>query len=118
MAGSYLRRPLSAGNGHGRGIKVVATATAGTTIHQAQNDATLVDVVTLYGYNSDSVQRTVTLEWGGTTAPDDNMKFDIPPGATIPLVSDLILRNNLVIGAFVVGGANVVSIFGFINRES
>lgn len=113
---AYTREPLS-GSTHGRGIKVVATATAGTTIHTGQANTTLTDVVTLYAYNSDPQIQTVTLEWGGTTAPDDNMKFDVPPGATVCIVPDLIIRNSLVIRAFATK-ANVVAIFGFINTEA
>ena len=113
---SYTREPLSAST-HGRGIKVVATATAGTTIHTGQASTTLTDVVTLYAYNSDTVTRRLTLEWGGTTAPDDNMVFDIPSKSTIPIVVDLIIRNSLVIAAFC-DTANVVSIFGFVNTEA
>lgn len=116
MAGSYLRRPLS-GSTDGRGVKVVATGTPGTTIHTAQASATLVDVVTLYAYNSDTVTRRLTLEWGGTTAPDDNMVFDIPPKSTVPVVVDLVLRNSLIAKAFA-DAANVVSLFGFVNTES
>ena len=116
MAGTYLRRPLSAST-DGRGIKVVQTATAGTTIHTAQASATLVDVVTLIAYNSDTVTRRLTLEWGGATAPDDNLVFDIPAKSTVPLVVDLLLRNSLVLKAFA-DAANVVAIFGFITVES
>jgi len=113
---AYTREPLS-GSTHGRGIKVVQTASAGTTIHTGQASTTLTDVVTLYAYNSDTVIRTLTLEWGGTTAPDDNMKFDIPPGATVCIVPDLMIRNSLIVKAFC-PTANVISIFGFINTEA
>jgi hypothetical protein len=112
----YTREPLS-GSTHGRGIKVVATATAGTTIHTGQASTTLTDVVTLYAYNSNTASETLTLEWGGTTAPDDNMVFAVPAGATIPIVADLIIRNSLVIKAFSTT-ANKVVIFGFVNVEA
>lgn len=113
---AYTREPLS-GSTHGRGIKVVATASAGTTIHTGQASTTLTDVVTLTAYNSHTASVTLTLEWGGTTAPDDNMKFTLPPGWTGVIVSDLIIRNSLVIKAFATS-ANVVSIFGFVNVEA
>lgn len=113
---SYTREPLS-GSTHGRGIKVVATSTPGTTIHTGQASTTLTDVVTLVCYNSDTSVRTLTLEWGGTTAPDDNMTFDIPPGATVPVVVDLIIRNSLVVKAFC-PTANKLALFGFINTEA
>ena len=116
MAGTYLRRPLS-GSTHGRGIKVVATASAGTTIHTAQADTTLVDVVTLFAYNSNTTDETLTLEWGGTTAPDDNMVFVVPAGRTIPIVVDGLIRNALVIKAFSTT-ANKVVITGFVTTES
>jgi len=113
---AYTREPLS-GSTHGRGIKVVATGTPGTTIHTGQASTTLTDVVTLYAYNSDTVTRSLTLEWGGITAPDDNMRFDIPPKTTVPVVVDLIIRNSLVVKAFC-DAANVVVLFGFVNTEA
>lgn len=113
---SYTREPLS-GSTHGRGIKVVATASAGTTIHTGQASTTLTDVVTLYACNTDTVTRRLTLEWGGTTAVDDNLIYDLPPKTTVPIVPDLIIRNSLVIKAFA-DAANVVSIFGFVNVEA
>lgn len=112
----YTREPLS-GSTHGRGIKVAASGTPGTTIHTGQASTTLTDVVTLYAYNSDTVTRRLTLEWGGTTAPDDNMVFDIPAKTTVPVVVDLIIRNSLVVKAFA-DAANVVALFGFINTEA
>lgn len=113
---SYTREPLSAST-HGRGIKVVATATAGTTIHTGQASATLTDVVTLFAYNSDTSVRRVTLEWGGATAPDDNQTYDIPAKATVCIVTDQIIRNSLVVKAFC-DVANVVALFGFVNVEA
>jgi hypothetical protein len=113
---AYTREPLS-GSTHGRGIKVVATGSTGTTIHTGQASTTLTDVVTLYCCNTDTVTRRVTLEWGGTTAVNDNMIFDVPPKSTVLLVADLIIRNSLVITAFC-DTANITSIFGFVNVEA
>lgn len=112
----YTREPLS-GSTHGRGIKVVATGSTGTTIHTGQGSTTLTDVVTLYACNTDTVTRRLTLEWGGTTSVSDNMIFDLPPKSTVPIVVDLIIRNSLVITAFC-DTANIVSIFGFVNVEA
>lgn len=113
---SYTREPLS-GSTHGRGIKVAASSTPGTTIHTGQGSTTLTDVVTLVACNTDASVRRVTLEWGGTTAPDDNMVFDIPPKTTVLLVGDLIIRNSLIVKAFA-DTANVVTILGFVNVEA
>lgn len=112
----YTREPLS-GSTHGRGTKVAASSSPGTTIHTGQASTTLTDVVTLYAYNSDTVDRLLTLEWGGTTAPDDNMAFNIPAKTTVPIVVDLIIRNSLVVKAFA-AAANVVTILGFVNTEA
>lgn len=113
---AYTREPLS-GSTHGRGIKVVATGTAGTLIHTGQASTTLTDVVTLVACNTDTVTRRLTLEWGGATVPDDNLIFDLPPKSTVPIVVDLIIRNSLVIRAFC-DAANIVTILGFINTEA
>jgi hypothetical protein len=113
---AYLRRPLSAST-NGRGIKIAATGNVGTTIHAAQSSAVLVDVITLYASNTDTVVRTVTLQWGASgTGPDDYMYFDIPPRTTVLLITDLLLQNSLTLYAFA-SAANVVNIFGFMNRE-
>lgn len=113
---SYTREPLS-GSTHGRGIKVAASATPGTTIHTGQASTTLTDVVTLYACNTDTTTRRLTLEWGGTTVPDDNLIFDVPPKATILIVADLIIRNSLIVKAFT-DTANLVTILGFVNTEA
>lgn len=116
MAGTYLRRPIS-GAADGKGVKVVATGSAGTTIHTAQASATLVDVVTLYATNTNTTVETVTLQWGGTTSVDDDIIVQVPAKATVPIAVDLILRNSLVAKAYSTT-ANVVSIHGFVNTES
>jgi hypothetical protein len=112
----YTREPLS-GSTHGRGIKVVQVATAGTTIHTGQASTTLTDVVTLYACNTHTETVRLTLEWGGATVPDDNLIFDIPAKQTVLLVADLMIRNSLVIKAFA-STANIVSIFGYVNVEA
>ena len=114
---AYTREPLS-GSTNGRGIKVAATSTPGTTIHTGQASTSLVDVVTLYAYNSDTVTRQLTIEWGGTTAPDDQIKVDIPPLSGLrPVVIDAVIQNSLVVRAFA-ETTNVVMVHGFVNREA
>jgi hypothetical protein len=113
---AYTREPLS-GSTHGRGIKVAAVATAGTLLHTGQASTTLSDVVTLYACNTDTVTRRITLEWGGVTAVDDHLIYDVPPKATVLLIADGLIRNSLVIRAFC-DTANVVSINGYVNVEA
>jgi hypothetical protein len=109
------RIPLS-GSTDGRGIKVVATASSGTTIHTATTSTSDCDVVTLYAYNSSASAVNLTLQWGGTTSVDDDIKLAIPATSGLTLVvPDMVLRNSLVVRAYA-GTANVVTIHGFVNR--
>ena len=98
MTTAITVRPLS-GSTDGRGIKVTATSTPGTTIHTAQSSATDLDVCELQVYNSDTTDRTITFECGGVTSPDDHVKRTVPAGETVavPLPG---LRNSLVLRAF------------------
>lgn len=115
MATTVSRIPLS-GSTHGRGIKVAATSSAGTTIHTATSSTTDCDVVTIYAYNSSASAVNLTLQWGGTTSVDDDIKLSIPATSGLTLVApDLVLRNSLVIKAYA-GTADVVTIHGFANR--
>lgn len=111
-----VKRKLSQST-NGRGIKVVAVATAGTALHTVvagTTDGTYHEVW-LWAYNSDTVDRLLTLEWGGVTAPDDNFAMTIPSKGGLVLVAPgLILQNGLSIAAFA-AAANVISIFGFAN---
>jgi len=115
---TFSKRPLS-GSTDGRGIKVAATSIgSGTTIHTATSDTTYCDVVTLYVHNSDSSNRVLTLGWGGTTDPDDLIELTIAPGTGLTLaVADLVIRNSLVVKASG-DSANVLVIFGYVNRIS
>lgn len=115
---TYTKVKLS-GSTNGRGIKVVATATTGTTIHQT--GTANIDEVWLYAYNSDTVARVLTIEWGGTTAPDDNQKITIPSLSGLTLVvPGLTLYPSgsaLTVSAFA-SVTNVIVITGFVNRIS
>lgn len=100
---------------NGRGIKVAATATAGTAVHTAH--ATALDEVTLYATNTDSVDRVLTIEWGGVTSPDDLIKMTIPAGETVLVVPGLIVTGSVAVAAFA-AAANVINVFGYVNRIS
>ena len=107
---------LLSGCVQGKGIKVVATATAGTTIHTAVAGTSSMDEIWLYAVNSDTTARKLTLEWGEATAPDGNIELTIPAESGLVLVvPGLLLQNGLVIKAFA-AAANVVLIHGYVNR--
>jgi hypothetical protein len=115
MATTVSRIPLS-GSTNGRGIKVGATTSEGTTIHTAVTGTTDEDVITLYAYNSSASAVTLTVQWGGVTSVDDDIKLSIPSLSGLTLVvPDLVLRNSLIVKAYA-GTTNVITIHGFANR--
>ena len=109
-----ISRQLLSGSTNGRGVKVAATATPGTTIHTAH--ATSLDEVWLWCVNSDSAACKLTVEFGGTTSPDDTIEVTIPGESGLVLVSPgLVIQNSLVVKAFA-AMANVVMLTGYVNR--
>jgi len=116
MATFTGKRKLS-GSTSGMPIKVVAIATLGTTIHTAVAGTTAgtFDEIWLFAFNSDTVDRVLTLEWGSATAPDQNIIVTIATKSGLLLVAPgLILQNSLVVTAFA-SAANVITISGFVN---
>lgn len=112
---TFTKRVLS-GSTNGRMIKVVATSSAGTTIHTAVTGTDDFDEVWLWAVNSDTTDRKLTIEFGGTTSPDDLVEVTIRAEAGLVLiVPGWPLQNGLVVRAFA-AAANVVSIGGFVNR--
>jgi len=99
---------------NGRPVKVAATATAGTTIHTA--DSTAKDEIWIWAINTDSVVKKLTIEFGGTTAPDDLIEQPVfGESGLVLVVPGLILSNSLVVKAFA-ETANVVNLVGYVNR--
>ena len=108
-------RVLLSGSTNGRGIKVVQTATAGTTIHTAVAGTTDMDEVWLWAQNNHTAAVILTLEWGNASI-DDNIVVTIPAKSGLYLVAPgLMLQNGLSIAAFA-SVANVVIIHGYVNR--
>lgn len=108
---------LLSGSTDGRGIKVAADATPGTTIHTAASGATYFDRIWLWGCNTHSSDLLLTLEWGGTTDPDDLYKITVPATDTILVAPGWILRNSLVVKAFA-ATANKITLRGHVIRQS
>ena len=111
---TFTKLKLS-GSTDGKAIKVVQTATAGTTIHTAHSTA--LDEIWLYAHNSSAATVKLTLEWGEATAPDGNIEINIgAEGTGLVLVSPgLLLTNSLVVKAFA-ATANVITLTGYVNR--
>jgi hypothetical protein len=107
------------GSTDGRGIKVAATSSAGTTIHTASSTATTLDEIWLYVQNTSASSVKLTVQWGGTTSPDDDIEVTVAAEAGLMLVAPgLILKGNgtpLVVRAFA-ATTNVLTIHGYVNR--
>ena len=107
---------LLSGSTNGKQIKVVQTATAGTTIHTATSGTSNLDEIWLYAVNSSSSAVKLTIEWGEATAPDGNIEVTVPAeDGYMLVVPGLLLQNSLVVKAFA-ATANVVLINGYVNR--
>jgi hypothetical protein len=112
---------ILSGSTNGRAIKVAATATAGTTIHTGSTNTAVLDEVWLYAQNTDTTARKLTIEWGGTSAPDDLIELFLPAESGLTLVAPgLLIKGNatpLLVRAFA-ATADVLTIHGYVNRIS
>jgi hypothetical protein len=110
---------ILSGSTDGRGIKVAATGTPGTTIHTGSSTATTIDEVWLYAMNTSTSSIKLTIEWGGTSSPDDLIEATLTGESGLSLlVPGLVIKGNatpLVIRAFA-GSANVITLSGYVNR--
>lgn len=114
MAQTFTKNKLS-GSTNGKGIKVVATSSTGTTIHTAVSGTSSFDEVWLYAYNGHTADVVLTIEWGETTVPDGNIILTVPfKQGRFLVVDGRLLNNSLVITAFA-ATANVIIIDGFVN---
>lgn len=112
---TYTKVILS-GSSNGKAIKVAATATPGTAIHTAH--PTAIDEIYIYAMNTDTSNRKLTIEFGGTGSPDDLIEKTIAAeDGLVLIVPGLPLTNSLAVKAFA-STANVVTILGFVNRIS
>lgn len=108
------------GSTQGRGILVAATSTPGTTIHATGTSSTIDDEIWLYAHNSDSTDRKLTIEFGGTTSPNDLIEFTVKAESGLYLiVPGLVLTGTGSVANTVRAFAattNVINIFGYVNR--
>ena len=118
---TYSKQFLS-GSTQGKSIKVVATASPGTTIHTTGTSATAIDEIHLFAHNSSTSSATLTIQFGGTSSPDDEIKLTIPAqsGETY-VIPGFILSGNGTAGLSVLAYAsvaNVITVNGYVNRAS
>jgi hypothetical protein len=88
-------------------------------LHTGSSTATTYDEVWLYAQNTDTSAVKLTIEWGGTTSPDDLIEVTVQPEAgLVSIAPGLLIKGNatpLVIKAFA-ATANVITIHGFVNQ--
>ena len=113
---TFTKAHLS-GAADGLAVKVVETATAGTTVHTAVASTTagVFDEIWIWAVNSSTAAVKLTIEWGEATAPDGNIEVTVPPEeGLMQVIPGLALQNGKVVKAFV-SAANVVMLHGFVN---
>ena len=113
---STVSKRFLSGSANGQPIKVASAATPGTLIHTAVSGTTDMDELWLYAVNSDTTTIKLTIELGGTTAPDNLIEVSMTGESGLTLVvPGLPINNSLVVRAFA-GSANLLNIVGFTNR--
>lgn len=113
----FTKQKLS-GSTNGKPIKIDSISSPGTTIHTSVSGETSFDEIWLWASNTDTSARKLTIEFGGTTSPDDLIELTIPSESGLSLiVPGLVLQNSLVVKAFA-STANVLNIVGYVNRIS
>lgn len=112
-------KTILSGSTNGRPIKIAATSSPGTMIHTGSSTNDDLHEIWLWVANSDlSNNIKITIEFGGTTSPDDLIEYYLPPESGLHLiVPGLILKGNatpLVVRAFA-ESANRVTACGYVN---
>jgi hypothetical protein len=113
---------LLSGSTQGKAIKIAATTSgsAGTTIHATGVSSTIEDEVWLYAYNSSASAVVLTIQWGGVTAVDNEIKLSIPATSGLTLVIPGLILTGTGSAANTVaayaGTTNVITISGYVNR--
>lgn len=118
---TFTKYHLSGSSG-GQPIKVAATATAGTTIHATGTSSADIDEIWIYANNSSAADEKLTIEYGGTTSPDNLIELTIAAESGLVLVvPGLTLSGDgssaRTVSAFSENG-NVINITGYVNRIS
>jgi hypothetical protein len=116
---TFSKEKLS-GSTQGKAIKVAATASVGTTIHATGTSATIQDEIWLYAYNSSAAAVVLTIQFGGTTAVDNDIKLSIPATSGLTLVVPGLILTGTGSAANTVAAyaatTNVITISGYVNR--
>ena len=111
-------KTILSGSTDGKGVKVAATATAGTLVHTGPTNTAHLHEVWLYAVNSSASDVKLTIEWGEATAPDGNIEYTVKAENGLYLiVPGLLIKGNataLTVRAFA-ATSNVIVVHGYVN---
>lgn len=113
-------KKLLSGSTNGRAIKVSASASPGVTIHTTGASSSEIDETWLYAYNADTSARLLTVQWGNTSTPDDDIKVTIPAQSGLVLVAPGLVLTGTSASANIIrayaDSSNVITVHGYVNR--
>lgn len=100
-----------------RGILITEVANPGNLIHTAVKEEASRDEVWLWASNSAGGGAVVvlTVQFGGTTSPDDFVVVEVPDNNTVPILQGRVLDAGLEVRVFDDTG-NTVNVWGYVNR--
>jgi hypothetical protein len=105
--------------GTGLGIPVAATSSPGTAIHTGPSNSSTIDELWLYAVNYDTTDRKLTVQYGGTTAGNNDIEFTVKAeNGFYLIVPGLLLQGNaspLVVRAYAATATSIV-LYGYVNR--
>lgn len=118
---TFTKTALS-GSTQGKAIKVAATSSTGTTIHATGTSSSIIDEVWLYAYNSSANNVLLTVQFGGTTTVDNDIKITLPSQSGLTLIVPGLMLTGTGAAANTVYAyadtTNVITISGYVNRIS
>ena len=113
---AQIAKQILSGSTGAKGIKIAATVSPGTLLHTAVSGLSDLDEVWIYGVNSSATNRTLIIEFGGTTDPDDTIEFIVPLENGLYLIIPGLLLNNGLVVRGLTGVANVIVCYGYVHR--
>lgn len=113
---TYTKAKLS-GSTDGKPILVAATATPGTAIHTPVTGSTSWDEIWIWTYNMDTVDRTLTIEYGGAGTTNE-IKVTVPAtSGLVHVIPGLIINNGATTTIKAYGSVtNKLTVSGYVNQ--
>lgn len=111
---SLVKKFSLSGSTNDRPIAVAATASPGTLIHTA--DATDEDQLFVWACNIDTVDRDLTMQWGGTSTADSSVITMPSKSGWVPVAVGQFLRAGLLLRCFA-AAASIINVQGHVIRH-